>query len=122
VAVDSLGEFRRVAGQVRNWERWEAQDELGTLNLIDDDKVRQAAGLVTKGKVFPLGLDFGSSSPQGALEFRQRPVHLMLGEFWYLDVLAADCAADGQYAFQVVAPPLRVTGAVGSPVNPIVLK
>jgi len=75
--VDSLSEFYRVAGEVRNWGRWGDADELGTLNLIDDDKVRQAAGLVRKGKVFSLGMEFGSTSPQGAFEFRQRPVHLM---------------------------------------------
>jgi hypothetical protein len=36
--------------------------------------------------------------------------------------LARDCAADGVYEFQLVAPPLRVTGGVGSPLNPIALK
>ena len=51
-----------------------------------------------------------------------REMGLMLGEFWFLDALADDCAADGVYEFQLVAPPLRVTGAVGSPVNPIALK
>lgn len=51
-----------------------------------------------------------------------REMGMMLGEFWYLDALAADCALDGAFEFQVIAPPLRVTGAVGSPVNPIVLK
>ena len=47
---------------------------------------------------------------------------LMLGEYWNLTELAADCAADGRYEFQLVAPPLSVTGAVGSPVNPIAIK
>ena len=31
-------------------------------------------------------------------------------------------AADGVYEFQLVAPPLRVTGGVGSPLNPIAIK
>jgi kynurenine formamidase len=44
------------------------------------------------------------------------------GEYWNLNELAADCAADGRYEFQLVAPPLAVTGAVGSPVNPIAIK
>jgi hypothetical protein len=47
---------------------------------------------------------------------------LMLGEYWDLNALAADCAADGVYEFQLIAPPLRVVGAVGSPVNPIAIK
>ncbi len=51
-----------------------------------------------------------------------RDMGLMLGEYWNLNELAADCAADGRYEFQLVAPPLSVTGAVGSPVNPIAIK
>ncbi len=51
-----------------------------------------------------------------------RDMGLMLGEMWNLEALAADCAADGVYEFQLAAPPLRVTGAVGSPINPLALK
>ncbi|GAA3732915.1 kynurenine formamidase [Spinactinospora alkalitolerans] len=47
---------------------------------------------------------------------------LLIGEMWDLEALAADCAAHGGYAFQLVAAPLPITGAVGSPVNPIALK
>lgn len=75
--MDSLSEFRRVADDVRNWGRWGDSDELGTLNFIDEQKVQQAASLVKKGKVFPLGIEFGASSPQGALDFRNKPIHLM---------------------------------------------
>jgi hypothetical protein len=41
---------------------------------------------------------------------------------WDLERLAADCAEDGRYEFLLVAPPLNVTGAVGSPVTPIAIK
>lgn len=75
--MDSLSEFYRVAESVRNWGRWGDADELGTLNLIDDEKVQQAASLVRKGKVFPLGMEFGTGSPQGELDFRNKPLHLM---------------------------------------------
>ena len=51
-----------------------------------------------------------------------RDMGLMFGEYWDLTALAADCASDGVYEFQLVAPPLRVIGAVGSPVNPIAIK
>jgi kynurenine formamidase len=51
-----------------------------------------------------------------------RDMGLMLGEYWDLTALAADCAADGVYEFQLIAPPLRFVGAVGSPVNPIAIK
>ena len=39
-----------------------------------------------------------------------------------LQELAADCAEDGVYEFQLVAPPLAITRAVGSPVNPQVIE
>jgi kynurenine formamidase len=58
------------------------------------------------------------------------PLHVVLlvnagvhiGEMWDLEELAADCASDGGYEFLLCAPPLRITGAVGSPVNPIAVK
>ena len=72
-----LTDFRRVADEVRNWGRWGDADELGTLNFITADKVAEAAGLVKHGKVFPLGVDFGSSGPQGAFKYRHNPIHMM---------------------------------------------
>ncbi|WP_299560032.1 cyclase family protein [uncultured Mycolicibacterium sp.] len=73
----TLEEFRRAGEAVRNWGRWGEHDELGTLNFITPAKVAQAAGLVRHGKVFPLGVDFGSSGPQGAFQYRPNPMHLM---------------------------------------------
>ncbi len=51
-----------------------------------------------------------------------RDMGLTLGEMFDLDELAADCAADGVYEFLFTAPPLKVTGAVGSPLNPLAVK
>jgi len=58
------------------------------------------------------------------------PVHLLcirdmgltLGEMFDLDELAADCATDGIWEFFFSAPPLKVTGGVGSPLNPLAVK
>lgn len=47
---------------------------------------------------------------------------LTLGEIFYLEDLAEDCAQDGRYAFLLVAPPLPVTHAVGTPINPYAMK
>ena len=47
---------------------------------------------------------------------------LLLGEIFDLEALAEDCGADGRYEFLFVAPPLPITGAVGSPVNPLAIK
>jgi kynurenine formamidase len=47
---------------------------------------------------------------------------LLLGEIFDLEALAEDCAADGRYEFLFSAPPLPITGGVGSPVNPVAIK
>jgi kynurenine formamidase len=47
---------------------------------------------------------------------------LLIGEMWDLDALAADCAEDGIYEFFLSAAPLPITGAVGSPINPLAVK
>jgi len=47
---------------------------------------------------------------------------LFIGEMWDLDALADACVADGRYDFFLTAGPIRVTGAVGSPVNPIAVR
>jgi len=47
---------------------------------------------------------------------------LTIGEIFFLDDLADDCARDGVYEFFFVAPPLPITGAVGSPINPLAIK
>lgn len=46
---------------------------------------------------------------------------LTLGEMWDLDQLAEICEVEGRYEFQLAAPPLVITGAVGSPVNPLAI-
>ena len=51
-----------------------------------------------------------------------RDMGLTLGEMFVLDPLAADCTADGAWQFLFSAPPLRVTGGVGSPINPLAVK
>jgi kynurenine formamidase len=59
-----------------------------------------------------------------------QPLHIImlvnngihLGEMWDMEELAADCAEDGVYEFQLIAPPLTITGSVGSPVNPQAIK
>ncbi|MGO1320768.1 MAG: cyclase family protein [Galactobacter sp.] len=47
---------------------------------------------------------------------------LTIGELWDPDALAEACAADGRWEFLLAAPPLRITNAVGSPVNPVAIR
>ena len=51
-----------------------------------------------------------------------RNTGLLLGEIFHLDPLSEACADDGRYAFLFTAPPLPITGAVGSPINPLAIK
>ena len=47
---------------------------------------------------------------------------LTLGEIFFLEELAADCAQDRRWEFLLVAPPLPVTAAMGTPINPYAIK
>ena len=47
---------------------------------------------------------------------------MTMGEIFYLKDLAEDCGADKVYEFMFVAPALPITGAVGSPTNPLAIK
>lgn len=51
-----------------------------------------------------------------------RDMGLPFGEMFDLEELAADCAADGCWEFLLSAPPLKVTGGIGSPINPLAIK
>lgn len=44
---------------------------------------------------------------------------LTIGEMWKLDELAQTCLGEGRWEFLLTAPSLPITGAVGTPVNPI---
>lgn len=57
------------------------------------------------------------------IHFRLLPLlGLALGEMWFVEDLAADCAADGVYEFLLTSAPLNLRGGVGSPPNALALK
>lgn len=47
---------------------------------------------------------------------------LTMGEMFYLEELANDCASDRVYEFFFSGPPLVITGGTGSPINPLAIK
>jgi len=51
-----------------------------------------------------------------------RDMGMMLGEMWDLEVLSTECARDQRYEFLLNAVPLRISGAVGSPLNPVAIR
>lgn len=47
---------------------------------------------------------------------------MALGELWWTEDLAADCAADGVYECLLTSAPLNSPGGIGSPANALALK
>src|SRR5215467_13673295 len=76
-------DLRDAAETYKNWGKWGAADEIGTLNYTSPDDIVAAAQLVKKGKVISLALNFDQFGPQGAktaypVPGRINPVHVML--------------------------------------------
>jgi kynurenine formamidase len=97
----------RMAEKVRNWGRWGPDDEIGTLNLVGPEEVKTAAGLIRKGKVISMGLEFNFKGPQTTgWGGRFNPIHTMLAT-------GTDAVAGNQdwnkvrYADDMVTMPLQ---------------
>ncbi|CAM5596300.1 cyclase [Streptomyces spiroverticillatus] len=72
-------EFHDIAKRVNNWGRWGADDEIGTLNLITDEVVREAARTVRSGLRIPLALPLQQDGVQtGVIPGRVNPLHSMV--------------------------------------------
>ena len=75
----TLQDIQAKSEQLKNWGRWGADDEIGTLNNISAQDIVKAAGLIKKGKVFSLALNYDSNGPQNGLwGNRFNPIHTML--------------------------------------------
>jgi kynurenine formamidase len=72
--------FAEIAARVRNWGRWGPDDQVGTLNLIDDEARRRAAACVRSGRAFPLGLPLSEPEgiQQGFIPGRVNPLRTMV--------------------------------------------
>ena len=63
---------------LRNWGRWGPDDQLGTLNLIDDEARRRGVASVQSGQPFSLAIDWSADGPQiGQIPGRVNPIHTM---------------------------------------------
>jgi kynurenine formamidase len=76
-------DLRDAAEKFKNWGKWGPDDEIGTLNYTSPEDIIAAAGLVKKGKVISLALNFDQFGPQGGKTNyppmgRINPLHLML--------------------------------------------
>ena len=72
-------EFHAIAARVNNWGRWGRDDEIGTLNLITDAVVREAAATVRTGRRIPLAVELKQDGVQtGVISGRVNPLHVMV--------------------------------------------
>jgi kynurenine formamidase len=92
-----------------HWETAEWLHERRVAAVAADNMMVEAAGVLP-----------GVMVPFHMLALCNLGIHL--GEFWYLEELAADCAGDGVWEFLLVAQALPIAGGTGSPVNPLALK
>ncbi|MEM3627851.1 MAG: cyclase family protein [Candidatus Bathyarchaeia archaeon] len=77
--ITNLEGVKKLALKVRNWGRWGADDQVGTVNFVTPEKIVKATHLVKKGKVFSLALPFDRFGPQKPIPGQKRfnPIHLM---------------------------------------------
>lgn len=102
-------------------EFWEGAPGLGrsTVGWLHEHEVAAVAVDTVTAEVQPAEEEGGVLPLHGPL---LRDLGLTVGELFELEELADDCAEDGVYEFLFVAQPLRITGAVGSPINPLAIK
>jgi kynurenine formamidase len=102
-----MAHLQATAEKCKNWGRWGPNDEVGTLNFITPESIAGAAGLIRRGKVFSLGLNFDRSGPQrGLWGNRYNPIHTMLATG--TDAVSGNQDAGGlRYADDSVSMPLQ---------------
>ena len=107
----------------KNWDGYPGGDAPGlAFETVDWIHKREIAGIATD--------TWGAEVRPNEAEDTNQPWHwitipimgLTVGEIFDFAALARDCAEDKRYEFLFVAPALPITGAVGSPVNPLAIK
>jgi kynurenine formamidase len=74
----TIEEVNRSCEELRTWNRWGEDNEIGTLNFVTPQRIVEAAKLVTKGETFALAINFDRNGPQTGDLGRFNPVHAML--------------------------------------------
>ncbi|WP_448612790.1 cyclase family protein [Modestobacter sp. URMC 112] len=75
---DPAGAIAAAAKRVSNAGRWGADDVLGSMNFLDEEKRREGAALIRRGASFSLSQRFDADGPQKGWRRRTNPVHTML--------------------------------------------
>ncbi len=103
----SIETVRTLAKTYRNWGRWGATDELGTVNFITPAKIKAAASLVRQGKVISLAIPFDANGPQTGFGGRVNPLHQMLQDGGDITNGAQDFIPGLRYCDDTVTMPLQ---------------
>jgi kynurenine formamidase len=98
---------RALATKYRNWGRWGATDELGTVNFITPEKIAAAAKLVRRGTVISLAIPFDANGPQSGFAGRVNPIHCMLQDGGDIVTGAQDFIPGLRYCDDTITMPLQ---------------
>jgi len=97
----SVAEFEALFESVKNWGRWGADDELGTLNYITPEHIKKAAALVRSGRTvsmaIPINTVAGPDNPHPAIHYMSQNHDIPVGESkvgFAMDFLGMECHGD----------------------------
>ncbi|HUI27869.1 MAG TPA: cyclase family protein [Candidatus Kryptonia bacterium] len=102
-----ISTVRELAKKLRNWGKWGADDEWGTLNYITAEKIVAAAGLVKQGRIISLAIPFDSNGPQSGFGGRTNPLHFMLQDGGDVASGAQDFIPGLRYCDDAITMPLQ---------------
>jgi len=112
--------------KVGSWDGYPGGDAPGfgfeTLDFVKDTQLAALASDTWGCEVRPNQVAEGENINQPWHWITIPIMGMTMGEIFNLKELADDCAADKVYEFLFVAPAIPITGAVGSPVNPLAIK
>jgi kynurenine formamidase len=95
-----------MADAVRNWGRWGADDQRGTLNLIGPESVRRGLDAVRRGEPLTLSMPLQLKGPQDGtgIPGRINPVRTMLG---INTLMGSDPAVAAAYSDDIIVMPTQ---------------
>lgn len=103
----NMEKVKEFSQKYKNWGKWGAEDEWGTLNYITPEKIVEAARLVRQGKVFSLAIPFDDKGPQTGSFGRFNPIHFMLQDGADVAAGAQDHLPNLRYTDDAVTMPLQ---------------
>jgi kynurenine formamidase len=116
-----LGRFYQVPAE-EFYRDWNEPGLVYTRELVEWFQAMEIPNLVTDTIANEQSFD-----PDTGIEMRlhcalMRNLGIAMTEIAWLDDLAEACAGDGRWTFLYTAAPLKVVGASGAPVNPVVIR